>query len=723
VPASSVPPSAPAPDPSGDATARLQARLADRERRLAELTEHCLQILDELAHARTVERARDALQERIQRLEASLADARSRVRTAGGIVLAPASAPVPCEVVVWDVTDLRDRGLRQRLEAFAGVPVTLLVRPGTAVDAPDLPPACRLLVADGPNPAQHWNLAVASTAAPVVLLVRAGVDLPAAAIERLATAAAAEGVALVAPVVVVGKQRSLGLRDAGELRFEPAPASGRGKAAATDAVDLQACGGDAFALPRRAAEMLGPVDQDLRTGLAGVEWSLRARAAGLRLVGLPGVEAKAVAAAAVRDDAGDGDLLLIAARHRPEALVSVAMAMESFWSGPAAATAERLRSALLRLPPGHNGVAVDLLVHQLQVLARNAVPVPVLRGHLQQLEQVLEATLDLGAGHYTEQLQRAVAHVHEAVRGADQEVQGTLQRLADEVAAERDSKRHLEALLTERSRVLAARDGAVDALRREIAALQDAVRVHKDEIIARDGAVLALRDAVAGKDAALHAVKDEIIARDGAILGLRDALTGKDAALLAQKDEIIARDGALLALRSALADHDGAAVGHERAVADLRVRLERLDAERAAAVARLGERDREHAERLDEREREAALARGQRDAEAARAEELQRQLQVAENRLAKLDAELREFSGRHEELDAEHRSLRERCGDLDRHVHDLMADLRERERRLAAALAEVSRPRLLGRRLSAAERAFLDGQRAYGQRPDGGERR
>ena len=122
------PPAKPATAAAGeaDAIAALRAQLADRDRRLAELTEHSLRILDELARERAEAGDRQALRAQNARLQELLADTRARIRQAANVVVAGPLPAVPFEVVSWGVEDLEDKRVQRQVEACGGVPITIL---------------------------------------------------------------------------------------------------------------------------------------------------------------------------------------------------------------------------------------------------------------------------------------------------------------------------------------------------------------------------------------------------------------------------------------------------------------------------------------------------------------------------------------------------------------------------------------------------------------------
>lgn len=718
------PPAKPATVAAGEAAglAALRAQLADRDRRLAELTEHSLRILDELARERAEAGDRATLQAQNVRLRELLADTRQRLRQSANVVLAGPLPVVPFEVIGWGTVD--DKLLQRQIEACGDVPITVLAGDdaGRLATQLSLRPGVALLEQPAPTTAVAINAGMAATQAPVVVFAWNGVRLTAEALARLAGAAAAEGVAMAVPVVQIGKQRWLGQAVDGHLRGDPIPAP-KGKAAIGE---VSFALPEAFALARSVFAAIGPFDQDLRSDVALIEWLLRAKAAATRVVGVRDAVAEATRSLRETLAAADpdgliaaGDRLIALARHRPQDVTAAMLATPGFWTLPPDELADRFAAVLRRLPAGDGqGLAIDLLVQQARSLVQHAVPTPVLRQHLEELERILDVTLDLGAVHYPAALRRVVDQVHVSVRGAGDQVQATLERLRREVEAERDAKGHLQQLLLEKQTALGELQAAVDDLRGEVARCQGAIREQKDEIIRRDGALLAM--------------KDELAATERRVVDVARELTGKtvEVAAGAQTQEDLRRDRAELRQHARNLEE---ALAHARAhVAELEQAQRRLAGEREDLAARLATAEAGLADarrRGDEAERRVAeLEHGWREA-ARRSNE---ELLAARARVVELEQALAAESGRleamigdlgryrtdledtrtdRERLAARQHDLAEQSRQLDARVRDAMQLLADRERWIASLLSEVGKWRLRPRALQEHERQFLDSQR------------
>ncbi|MFG0317534.1 MAG: hypothetical protein ACF8XB_09685, partial [Planctomycetota bacterium JB042] len=266
------------------------SRAREREERLTELTDQSLDLLDQLAEARRrvsgYEELVRELDEREARLRAVLADARLRIRSTRSLRgLGPSGPAAPIDVVLWTIEpSLDEEWVAAAATAFDGRPTTVLVPPGGAEPAAPAEGARRIGL-DSRSLAHAGNLAMASTDAPVVLLVLAGCDaapLEAALGDGRFAPAADEAVALAQPVLVHPDGRSsLGLEERRALRVRRRPHEpDEGDGGAPVALEFVA---PEVVLIRRAAyERLGPFDEDLLGVHALVEYSLRASARDLR---------------------------------------------------------------------------------------------------------------------------------------------------------------------------------------------------------------------------------------------------------------------------------------------------------------------------------------------------------------------------------------------------------------------------------------------------------
>ncbi|MBK8095800.1 MAG: hypothetical protein IPK26_01755 [Planctomycetes bacterium] len=682
-----------------DAIAALRNQLADRDRRLAELTEHSLRILDELARERAEAGDRQVLRAQNARLQELLADTRSRVRQSANVVVAAPLPAAPFEVVSWGVDDLDDKRLQRQVEACGGVSITVLAgdeAPGLALA---LPPRSGLAVLQqpGPTPAVAFNTGMAATQAAVVVFLWGGTRLPEEALARLAGAAAAEGVAMAVPLVQIGKQRWSGQSIDEHLRGARLPA----QKAKAPIGEVPFALPEAFAIARSAFAATGAFDQDLRTDVALIEWLLRAKAAAMRVVVVRDAVAEAVGLLADRLAAADadgllaaGDRLIALARHRPAQVTAALLASPAYWTLPPDELAERFAAVLRRLPTADgNAIAIDLLVQQARSLVQQAVPAPVLRQHLEQLERILDVTLDLGASHYPAALRRVVDQVHVSVRGAGDQLQATLERLQREVEAEREAKGHLQQLLGERQAAIAELQGAVDELRGEVSRCQGAIREQKDEIIRRDGALLAAKDALAATER-----RTADVARE---------LAGKAAEITA----VVRAHDELLRDRDDLRQHARnleESLRHARAhAAELEPAAARVAAERDALAGRLTTAELGLA---DARRRGEDAERRVAELEQALAAESSR-LETMIGDLGRYRSDLEDTRTDRERLAAKQHDLGEQCRQLDARVRDALKVLADREQWIVTLLQEVGKRRWRPRALADYEQQFLAAHR------------
>jgi hypothetical protein len=459
------------PEPGPDLAHELELR----DRRLADLTEHCLQILDRLSAARDELRQREQWRTRIDLLEEELRATRARVRAAGTVLFVPgAPAAGVAEIVVWGVTRATGLACGQLLASAGDLPVTLIPDNGVRPAELDLPqrPGLRLLDGATATPAQALNLAMQSTEAAVVVCVRAGALPVAGTIDALAQAAAAPGIALACPVLERRGTRNLGCKETGPLQLTaaavPATETGGSPAVAIDFADA------AFlALPRAAYEALGAFDEDMTTDLAVAEWCLRARAQAWRVLGLASAVATVLVPAAADPAAMARDRLVAVARHRPAELAAVAAAAEFFWREPLATLEPTLRAAFRRALAGNQGeAAVELLVGQAAAMARGALPLPVLEQQLAASLQVIDPGLALAPGP------------HEAWFG--QVAEALRRRLGDVERRHARAIEELNAALATQREVTNARIGQIADLESQLLQFRHDLHVAQSELQRRD---------------------------------------------------------------------------------------------------------------------------------------------------------------------------------------------------------------------------------------------
>lgn len=357
--------------------AELEALLADRERRLRELTDQTLGLLDQLTEARErTEGGRQELERRIASLEQQLTSAERRVRRSGRRTLRPEAdaAPGDVEFVCWG--SWQAEALAEVAETVAPAPVRWLVG-----DAPTQPVEnVEAHVAPTPTAAHAFNEAVAASEAAWIVLLAAGqvpasgsLDLPDD--ESLALAS-------VAHESAEGRRGSLAELDA-TLAFRAVDAAEPGAA-----VDFALP--EAFALRRRACREVGTFDEGIRGPLALMEWTLRAREAGLTVV----QAALQVHGPQLEDRDGDRDRLVVLARHRPDQLGSALGRCPLLWRLPAPELGDFVRGLIDRM--GRH--ADTALLHAVMTgLCTHTLPerdaVPALRAAVTDLHRTLRHEL------------------------------------------------------------------------------------------------------------------------------------------------------------------------------------------------------------------------------------------------------------------------------------------------------------------------------------------
>ena len=650
--------------------AELRLQLADRERRLAELTEQSLQILDRLAESRATTSERGALFARIAELQELLADTRQRVRFGSRAVLANGlEQQAPFAVVVWDLGG--DAGRLAASVAGVTAPVTALMGPRERVDtfADGLEGHVSLHETDCATPAHFWNQAMATTQAPVVVLLQAGSHLDADALGQLAAAASADGVAIAVPVLDCGEGRSLGRAERALLDLVPQPCSETSGLCAVPFASPEA-----FALSRAAFERVGLFDQDVVGDLALAEWVLRAGARQYRCLGV----AEAIAAlpqlrAAAEPAVIDADRLVVLARHRPQQLAAAALAADSLWQQEPDAVAAALRAVFRRLPQAAEfGQAIELLVLQAQTVAGWKRLAPALRERIVGVAGELrvpvgEVVTDPGLVTLAERLQATAAVMRE--RSAELDV------------------RHREA--QELRQALAGRDQIEQELRRDIIARSNTVDALRHEINEREHAIASLREEV------------------GHRRGESDRLVDHLGRVEHDFDELKVRAVALTTQNSVL---ESECMRLTEQIAALQAQ-QQVDASRITDVEQRLVAETQHSRELEGQLGKALGRQLALDPElhAARSsvQAVEQMLAEESERLHRVLGEIDELRGGHESLRREYSSLQEQRIELEVRAHELVLLLRERERWIADLLGEVQDRRWRRRELTPAEAEFM----------------
>lgn len=318
--------------------AEFLALLLQRERRLRELTEQCLALLDRQAELQLGLSEVDALQARCRKLESELVATRRHLRAGRARLIGRVSqAGELVDVVLWPVHQLGREDLARWMQdaapdLAASPEVSALDLLCTADREPqidELPPRGDLLQIDGFAPPRIWNLALAASDAELVLFlgpgVRAQAPIPGGTFAPLRDPL----VALAQlPFQAGDAPPTLGYEDSGHLDLKPLPA--RDDAAW---IEIGFVEPSAFVVRRDAWSQLGGFDEDLHGIEAVHEFALRAHAQGLRVLGRggpgfvrpPGVVVPAPFAQ---------DRFVILARHRPIGLGGALAGYDELWSMP-----------------------------------------------------------------------------------------------------------------------------------------------------------------------------------------------------------------------------------------------------------------------------------------------------------------------------------------------------------------------------------------------------
>lgn len=648
-------------------TTDLRRRLSTRERQLSELTEHSLRILDELATARQQPSDQSAMKQRIAALEAALADVRQRLRNGSRAILTTANEgsleQVEADVVVWGFRHEVAEDLETALAGLGSLPTTVLM--GQNHRAESFVSAAKhgwsVHESSCLRPSHYWNQAMAATTKDVVVFVAAGLSIDADSIGRLVDAARCAGVAVSCPKVMRSDLSFLGRSEQGILEVRAMPLSEDG----TPGV-VPFASPEAFALSREAFESVGPFDQDLGTELALAEWTLRATALSLRVVGV--ASAKAQVASRTEDAPlalAESDRLVVLARHRPHQLMAAALASEALWSGDSDSLAATIRAALQRLPranefPG----AIEVLVHQAQTLASYQRVVPTLRDRVASLCRELKIPSDPASavvalpslveratsmiGTLRQQAETAVRAVQEA-DAAKREHQ---QAVARHVAVERELK---DGML--------ARSGTIDALRNELLERERAIASLRQDLGHRKGESQRFVDHLAEQQQTILDLQEKA-ARDKAELERLADIESK--CRVAEEQVALLRDDMASHLRTVYAADAGRVESAIRESHEMRMRAKELEAQVEALRSELQEgiesrMAKEDAASRKDSELEGALAAAVQKAELAeiarqsaqsRAEEAESMSKAAGARAFGLEARIRTADMRIQSLEA-----------------------------------------------------------------------
>jgi len=476
----------------------------DGDLRLRELTEQTLHLLDELATARRQAELAETERRRIHHaynvLSERLADVQARLRASSEVRIVLGAHAEPdgdaCEtyICVDDTIDgpARDRWLAALRRFLERTPATLVVprdrRPAEGVLA--ILSGIRVLESESGRPSAVWNLALATARAPIVLVVGPGA-VPSGVRPADFGMLDDPKVAVVQPVLRLGREgpEVLGLQGDARLRLRPRR---RPPGAGDDLEDLEFAHPALFAIRQQAVTELGPFDQDLASDLALAEFCLRARAAGLRIVGVPPLSGDLQRAAPRERRPLQRDHLVVLARHRPRDLPAALAESTELWLMPDAERDETIGALLRRLPGANDWPAsVEVTLRAISALARETVPWTVWRQHLDEIATALGGPLaeeaEPASGDSTPAaLARAVAALSAKARA---------------LTAGRELMERAQAL-AEANRALEARLAAAEQRERDVgeacASLQHSLAVHDRLRVEAEGRAAELSASVEG---------------------------------------------------------------------------------------------------------------------------------------------------------------------------------------------------------------------------------
>ncbi len=651
---------------------RLLLALSEKERQLRELTEQSLGFLEELAETRRRLHDRDALAERIGELERTLAEARRRLRHAGGTALDVAAngdagpAAPALEVVFWGEAAIAD--------ATACAQAWPELRVSWVGQSASVPADAR---ADGPvrwiphrdawSPVQCWNVALAATTADVVLLLGAGCRLEEA--PALPAVAGEPNTALLAVAIAHQDQNWLGSDEADDLlRLQPRPAP----AAETGPVTVPVPSTQAFAVRRRAFERLGPFPENLGGPAALLEYALRARDRGFAVCGLPSVRVIGGRPdePAEWDRPADADRLHVLAAFRPDVLGRALADAPLLWELDAAAVPGFLAGVLGRLPADPGSADLHGLLQRIALgMAQHGLPAArVARMLRDRRVELLRSMAQQGLPFEGDQIRAALqAAEAEPLRpvaqelaalsaelGRDQRVRTALQQLADRMREERkhiDGERVAQAARADRA------DGAARAAQAEAQRREQALA----ELTGQLAALRGSRDEAAQHARAVEQQRDEVLQQLRTAQATADQRSQDLLALRTNLEETAA------ALRAAQADREAAA---------------HLLADAEAARNKVAEQA--HALRIEHEVVAQSLQSSQE--ERRRLEQL---LEVAQTEWRRLQGELQRVTEQFERVRGERQAQQKRIAELDQRVGDLDKQRTETERWLLTARASA----------------------------------
>lgn len=561
-------------------TAELRRRLSTRERQLAELTEHSLRILDELAVARQQPANQSAMKQRIAALEAALADVRQRLRNGSRAILATSpegpSLQSESDIVAWGFRHDVAEDLETAIAGLGQLQATVLM--GQNHRAESFIAAAKhgwtVLESSCLRPSHYWNQAMAATTKDVVVFVAAGIRIDGASIVRLVEAARCGGVAVSCPKVLRSGRPFLGRSEQGILEVRAMPLSENGMSGVVPFASPEA-----FALSREAFESVGPFDQDLGTELALAEWTIRATTLSLRVVGVASAEANVDSRAQdVPVALAESDRLVTLARHRPHQLMAAALASEALWSGDSDSLAATIRAALQRLPranefPG----AIEVLVHQAQTLASYQRVVPTLRDRVAALCRELKIPSDPASAVVA--LPSLVERATSMIGALRQQAETAVQAIQEAEAAKREHQqavaRHV-AIERELKDGMLARSGTIDALRNELLERERAIASLRQDLGHRKGESQRFVDHLAEQQQVILDLQEKA-ARDKKELERLADIESK--CRIAEQQVALLRDDMASHLRTVYAADAGRVESAIRESHEMRMRAKELEAQ------------------------------------------------------------------------------------------------------------------------------------------------
>ncbi len=424
------------------------------DRRLAELTNQSVELLEQLADSRqalaAAQKEQSLWQHRYHRLHEVLDDARRRVRSnrSQNLLLPEGNARLQdVEIVLWSPASSA-KGWQNI--STGDLPVTLLM-PSTAKESADWQGArLRVQKADEVFPAQLWNLGMASSNAPHVLFLAAGCKIPSA--EKLADipAYAADEVALAQPALQdAAGNLSLGLQEQQDLQMARMAMAASGKTLP----QLDFVAPEAFLLSRAAYEELGPFDENLRGTAALLEYCLRAQSNEHHLIGLPDLQIQCEPLLDLSTENSESDRMVVLAQHRPGEVALAMSRCQSFWDLSPSELRQWLGTVYQRLPNAAQWPeAVEVLVQESVAIAAHTLSGPALQQNLKKMEGILSQIEELPCQEESPHLSELHRQIRSVLRDGQNEPNkgGMLMRLQQfqvRLKLEREAKGELFRLL------------------------------------------------------------------------------------------------------------------------------------------------------------------------------------------------------------------------------------------------------------------------------------